>query len=97
MLKKKIVPSCSPALSLVLEKYAWQSAESTSAAAAEEASRVLGDEVFLLLQSLAMAVQVRDAAAVLELEDYLAPKLDTQQRTLLRRLSTNMREKCLID
>ena len=45
--------------------------------AADEASRILGDELFLLLQSLVMAVQVRDAGAVLELEDYLAPKLDS--------------------
>ena len=87
----------SPSLSLVLEKYAWQAAEATSATAADEASRILGDELFLLLQSLVMAVQVRDAGAVLELEDYLAPKLDSLQRTLLRRLSKNMRDKSLID
>lgn len=87
----------SPSLSLVLEKYAWQSAESTSATAADDASRILGDDLFLLLQSLVMAVQVRDAGAVLELEDYLAPKLDSLPRTLLRRLSKNMREKSLID
>ena len=87
----------SPSLSLVLEKYAWQTAEATSATAADEASRILGDELFLLLQSLVMAVQVRDAGAVLEMEDYLAPKLDSLQRTLLRRLSKNMRDKSLID
>ena len=81
----------------MLEKYAWQTAESSSAMAADEASRILGDELFLLLQSLVMAVQVRDAGAVLELEDYLDPKLDSLQRTLLRRLSKNMREKSLID
>lgn len=87
----------SPSLSLVLEKYAWQTVESTSATSADEASRILGDELFLLLQSLVMAVQVRDAGAVIELEDYLAPKLDSLQRTLLRRLSNNVRKKSLVD
>ena len=90
-------PSLSPSLSLVLEKYAWQTVESTSSTSADEASRILGDELFLLLQSLVMAVQVRDAGAVIELEDYLAPKLDSLQRTLLRRLSNNVRKKSLVD
>ena len=81
----------------MLEKYAWQTVESTSATSADDTSRILGDELFLLLQSLVMAVQVRDAGAVIELEDYLAPKLDSLQRTLLRRLSNNVRKKSLVD
>ena len=81
----------------MLEKYAWQTVESTSATSVDDASRILGDELFLLLQSLVMAVQVRDAGAVIELEDYLAPKLDSLQRTLLRRLSNNVRKKSLVD
>ena len=95
--KFKNLPSLSPSLSLVLEKYAWQTVESTSSISADEASRILGDELFLLLQSLVMAVQVRDVRAVIELEDYLGPKLDSLQRTLLRRLSNNVRKKSLVD
>jgi hypothetical protein len=82
----------SPSLTLVMEKYAWESGDSS---AASTAFRYLGEDLFVLLQSLVMAVQVRDTSAVLELEDYLAPFFATQPRTLLRRLVKNMQDKSL--
>jgi len=48
----------------------------------------LSEEVFLLMQSLVMAVQVGDGASLAELEDCLIPHLsqEPQQRELLRNL-----------
>ena len=56
-------------------------------------SSYLSEQVFLLLQSIVMAVQVRDCAAVAELEDCLIPLIEPQQRELLRKLVLVTREK----
>jgi len=68
------------------------SCHSGSKAAAEEQLQLpphcLSEETFLLLQSVVMAVQVRDTEALAELEDCLIPHIsgEPQQRQLLRRL-----------
>jgi hypothetical protein len=77
-------------LTTLLEKYAWESEDNS---VVEETLQYLSEELFLLLQSVVMAVQIRDSQAVTELEDHLAPLLSTQPRTLLRRLVKNMQRK----
>ena len=54
----------SPSLTQILEKYAWES-EEPEATLAEET--YLSQELFLLLQSLVMSVQLRDGKATMEL------------------------------
>ena len=55
-------------------------------------NQYLSEEVFLLIQSIVMAVQVRDGNALNELEDYLVPHLEREplQRDLLRNLVKSM-------
>ena len=88
-----IEPNCqnlSPSLTSFLDKYAW---ESEDFSAANDTLSYLSEEVFLLFQSIVMAVQIKDHVALAELEDYLAPLLDSQPRSLLRRLVENLQEK----
>lgn len=91
MLIEPTAQTISPSLTQILEKYAWESEE--DGAAAEETSRFLGRELFLLLQSVVMAVQIGDGRAIMELEDHLAPLLDAQPRKLLRTLVRNVKNK----
>lgn len=76
----------------VIEKYAWESDTTTTAAGTGQDRRkesyFLSEETFLLLQSVVMAVQVRDAGALADLEDCLVSALEEmpQQRELLRKL-----------
>ena len=48
----------------------------------------LNEEKFLLLQSIVMAVQIRDCTALTQLEDHFIPHIscEPQQRDLLRLL-----------
>lgn len=80
----------SPTLTTVLEKYAWESEDNP---AAQDTVKYLSEEIFLLLQSVVMAVQIRDYAVLLELEDQLGPLMTALPRKLLRRLVNNMKEK----
>ena len=80
----------SPTLTTVLEKYAWESEDNPTA---PDTVQYLSEEIFLLLQSVVMAVQIRDYQALVELEDQLAPLLKALQKKLLRRLVNNMKEK----
>jgi len=59
-------------------------------------NQYLSEDVFLLLQSVVMAVQVRDGNALTELEDYLVPHLHSEplHRDLLRQLLVSMNAKC---
>lgn len=100
-----------PSLTNVLEKYAWESSNSslidlnpspTSESGSNNptpggmvGNQYLSEEVFLLMQSIVMAVQVRDGNALTELEDYLVPHLEAEplQRDLLRDLVKSMNDK----
>ena len=85
----------------VIEKYAWESdatdvpykrgAGKETALQPEGQPSYLPEHTFLLLQSVVMAVQLRDADALSELEDALVSVLQEmpQQRQLLRELVTN--------
>jgi len=44
----------------------------------------LSKEIYILIQSIVMAIEISDAEALLFLEDELAPRLTDQQRSLLR-------------
>jgi len=44
----------------------------------------LSKEIYILMQSIVMAIEISDAEALLFLEDELAPRLTDQQRSLLR-------------
>ena len=61
----------------------------------DQQNHYLSDEKFLLLQSIVMAVQIRDCHALTQLEDHLVPLIaaEPQQRDLLRLLVKSMREK----
>ncbi len=90
----------SPGLSYVLEKYLWECdgnsgayANSPDSSSSKANVAFLSEEVFLLLQSVVMAAQVKDVSALRQLEDYLAPLLETRPRTLLRKLVKNMQDK----
>jgi len=72
-----------PHLLQVLDKYKWEEGIGD-----EEVCSFLDQDVSTLLQSVVMAVQVRDSGSLLYLEDELAEHLDTQQKKLLRLLVT---------
>ncbi len=84
-----------PALMNVLDKYAWTSKKYAweSEEAAQDTFAYLSEEVFYLLQSLVMAMQVRDFEAVLQLEDHLAPLLEPQPKKLLTKLTLQVQTK----
>ena len=63
------------------------------ATASEDTLNYLSEEMFLLLQSVVMAAQIRDASALRSLEDGLGPKVEARPRALLRRLVEAMQEK----
>jgi len=44
----------------------------------------LSKEIYILMQSIVMSIEISDAEALLFLEDELAPRLTDQQRSLLR-------------
>jgi len=46
----------------------------------------LPEETFLLMQSVVMAVQLRDTGALVQLEDCLIPHIEEEPRQLMRRL-----------
>jgi len=77
----------------VIEKYAWES-DATASQDRRKESYFLSEETFMLLQSVVMAVQVRDAGALAELEDCLVPALEEmpQQRELLRKLVSSVQQ-----
>ena len=98
----------SPSLTSVLEKYAWESSSPMNLTEENQkggnfgsnpspggivGNQYLSEEVFLLFQSVVMAVQVRDGNALTELEDYLVPHLHSEplQRDLLRELVVSMK------
>ena len=81
----------SPSLTSVLDKYSWSSTVDESVA--EETSQFLTEETFILLQSIVMAVEVKDHEALLQLEEELAPQLETRPKTLLRRIVSNLQDK----
>jgi len=83
----------------VIEKYAWESDSDNKRGAKEVAEggshpSYLPEQTFLLLQSVVMAVQLRDAGALAELEDCLVLVLEEmpQQRELLRKLVTSTQQ-----
>ena len=61
----------------------------------DQQNHYLSDEKFLLLQSIVMAVQIRDFHALTQLEDHIVPHVasEPQQRDLLRLLVKSMRQK----
>ena len=61
----------------------------------EQQNHYLNEEKFLLLQSVVMAVQIRDCNALTQLEDHLIPHIasEIQQRDLLRSLVKSMLQK----
>ena len=93
----------SPELTSILDKYTWESqqqpqddddsAATAAASASEDTLHYLSEEMFLLLQSVVMAAQIRDASALRSLEDCLAPMIESQPRALLRNLVDGMQEK----
>ena len=54
----------------------------------DQQNHYLNEEKFLLLQSIVMAVQIRDCNALAQLEDHFIPHIsaEPQQRDLLRQL-----------
>ena len=54
----------------------------------DQQNQYLNEEKFLLLQSIVMAVQIRDCNALTQLEDHFIPHIasEPQQRDLLRQL-----------
>ena len=68
----------------VLDKYS-QTAENEGIL--DEVSDFMSRELFYLLQSVVMSVQVRDFEAVSQLEDQLIPLLDKRAKLLLRKLT----------
>eukprot|EP00095_Tigriopus_kingsejongensis_P006122 snap_masked-scaffold98_size375582-processed-gene-1.11 protein:Tk06122 transcript:snap_masked-scaffold98_size375582-processed-gene-1.11-mRNA-1 annotation:"hypothetical protein BRAFLDRAFT_115297" len=85
LLMEPTAQSMSPHLTVVLEKYAW---EYDDPMAAEVTTKFLSEKVFILLQSLVMAVQTNDLSSLVELEDSLVPLLDPRAKGLLRKLVT---------
>jgi len=91
----------------VVEKYAWESDTLPSSATTSSGHRedtdssssmvcpsFLSEDTFLLLQSVVMSVQLKDAGALAELEDCLVQSALAempQQRELLRKLVINSR------
>ena len=61
----------------------------------DQQNHYLSEEKFLLLQSIVMAVQIRDCQALMQLEDHIIPHISTepQQRDLLRLLVKSMKQK----
>ena len=61
----------------------------------EQQNNYLNEEKFLLLQSIVMAVQIRDCSALTQLEDHFIPYIasEPQQRDLLRLLVKSMLQK----
>ena len=61
----------------------------------DQQNNYLNEEKFLLLQSIVMAVQIRDCHALTQLEDHFIPYIasETQQRDLLRLLVKSMLQK----
>ena len=61
----------------------------------DQQNHYLNEEKFLLLQSIVMAVQIRDIQALAQLEDHLIPHLAAapQQRDLLRLLVKSMMQR----
>lgn len=83
LLMEPTAQSISPNLTVILEKYAWEHDDPTSA---EETTKFLSEELFILLQSLVMAIQTNDVKALLELEDALLDHLSPRSQSLLRKL-----------
>ena len=61
----------------------------------DQQNHYLNEEKFLLLQSIVMAVQIRDIQALAQLEDHLIPHIAAapQQRDLLRLLVKSMMQR----
>ena len=61
----------------------------------DQHNHYLNEEKFLLLQSIVMAVQIRDIQALAQLEDHLIPHIAAapQQRDLLRLLVKSMKQR----
>lgn len=70
----------------LLERYAWESSEDDSSVS------VLGEDLFLLLQSTVMACQSRDLGALKSLRNDLWPLLSPEQNHLLHELVHRMTE-----
>ncbi|TRY68596.1 hypothetical protein TCAL_06931 [Tigriopus californicus] len=83
LLMEPTAQSIGPNLTLILEKYAWEHDDPVSA---EETTKFLSEELFILLQSFVMAIQTNDVRALLDLEDALLDHLSPRAKSLLRKL-----------
>merc|ERR1712142_771544 len=80
--------SCATATTNKLLGNSYSGRGSSSSCHQDQQLSCLSEEVFLLLQSVVMAVQIRDASSLAELEDCLIQHIsdEPQQRDLLRKL-----------
>lgn len=89
-----------PSTAQILEKYAWVESISDNEVTDLQTTlnnnglSMLGEKLFLCLQSLVMACQSNDIDSLVSLEDELRVYLNNEQKDLLRILVKQMLDKC---